>query len=129
MPISIDVLTAEGRYRDEPAHELTPERLFEKRWALALLDRVMARLEAEMTQAGKSRQFVALSPALSAGATRPPFAEIGAALGLSDDAARAAAHRMRRRFRDLLREEVARTVDGPDSVEDEITALFCALAS
>ena len=82
-----------------------------------------------MTAAGKSRHFIVLKPALSAGATRPPFAEVGAALGLSDDAARAAAHRMRRRYRELLREEVARTVEGPESVEEEITALFCALGS
>jgi DNA-directed RNA polymerase specialized sigma24 family protein len=125
--ISFDGLDAESRYGCEPADALTAERLFEKQWALALLDRVMVRLEAEMTQAGKSRQFAALKPALLGGALRAPFAQIAAELTLSEDAARAAAHRLRRRYRSLLRDEVARTVDDPADIEDEITALFVAL--
>jgi RNA polymerase sigma factor (sigma-70 family) len=127
VAISIDGLSAEGRYRCEPAHQLTAERLFEKQWALTLLDRVIERLEAEMSQAGKARQFAALKPALLGGAARAPFAQIGAELGISEDAARAAAHRLRRRYRDLLRNEVARTVDDPAQVEEEIAALFSAL--
>ena len=92
VAISIDGLTAEGRYGCEPAHQLTAERLFEKQWALTLLDRVIERLEAEMTQAGKSRQFTALKPALLGGAARAPFARIATELGVSEEAARAAAH-------------------------------------
>jgi DNA-directed RNA polymerase specialized sigma24 family protein len=126
--ISIDRLSAEGRYGREPAHELTAERLFEKQWALTLLDRVIERLEQEMVQAGKARQFTALKPALLGGAERTPFARIGTELGLSEDAARAAAHRMRKRYRDLLRDEVTRTLDEPALVEEEIAALFAALA-
>ena len=80
-----------------------------------------------MTQAGKSRQFTALKPALLGGAARAPFAQIAAELGVSEEAARAAAHRLRRRYRDLLRDEVARTVDGPADVEAEIADLFSAL--
>ena len=90
---SIDGLTAEGRYRCEPAHELTAERLFEKQWALTLLDRVIERLDLEMSLAGKARQFAALKPALLGGAGAHPFGQIAAELGLSEDAARAAAHR------------------------------------
>jgi RNA polymerase sigma-70 factor (ECF subfamily) len=126
--ISIDALTAEGRYGREPAHELTAERLFEKQWALTLLDRVIERLESEMTQAGKAQQFTALRPALLGGASRAPFARIAAELGLSEEAARAKAHRLRRRYRELIRDEVMRTVDGPADVEEEIAALFSALA-
>jgi DNA-directed RNA polymerase specialized sigma24 family protein len=125
---SIDGLTAEGRYGREPAHLLTAERLFEKQWALTLLDRVIERLESELAQAGKAQQFAALRPALLGGATRVPFARIAAELGLSEDAARSAAHRLRRRYRELIRDEVMRTVDGPSDVEEEIAALFSALA-
>jgi RNA polymerase sigma-70 factor (ECF subfamily) len=129
VTISIDGLAAEGRYRRAPVHQLTPERLFEKQWALALLDRVIERLEAEMARAGKSRQFMALKPAVLGDSTRTPFAQIAAELGLSEDAARAAAVRLRRRYRDLFRDEVARTVDRPADVEEEIASLFSALGA
>jgi DNA-directed RNA polymerase specialized sigma24 family protein len=129
VTISIDGLAAEGRYRRSPIHQLTPERLFEKQWALALLDRVIERLESEMAQAGKSRQFMALKPAVLGESTRASFARIAAELGLSEDAARAAAVRLRRRYRDIFRDEVARTVDRPADVEEEIASLFSALGS
>jgi RNA polymerase sigma-70 factor (ECF subfamily) len=125
--IPIDRLTAEGRYGSEPAHELTAERLFEKQWALTLLDHVVGRLEAEMARAGKSRLFEALRPALLGTAERTPFAEIAADFEMTEEAARAAAHRLRRRYRALLREEVARTLDDPADVEEEIAALFACL--
>jgi RNA polymerase sigma-70 factor (ECF subfamily) len=125
-PVSIDRLRAEGRYHREPASDLTPERLFERRWALTLLDLVLARLEAEMGRAGKSAQFAALRPALLGTAERIPYARIAAELGLTEEAARAAATRLRRRYRAILRDEVARTVDDPADVEAEIRALFAA---
>ncbi len=127
-PVSIDALTAEGRYRREPAHDLTPERLFDRQWALTLLDQVLGQLELEMSSAGKSSQFVVLQPALLGGAERVPYAAIAATLSLSEDAARAAAHRLRRRYRELLRNLVARTVDDPRDVDDEISMLFSALS-
>jgi RNA polymerase sigma-70 factor (ECF subfamily) len=129
VTISIDRLTAEGRYGREPAHEVTAERLFEKQWALTLLDHVIGRLETEMAQADKSRQFEVLRPALLGAAERTPFARIAAELGLSEEAARAAAHRLRRRYRDLLREEVIRTLDDPADVDEEIAALFASLGA
>jgi RNA polymerase sigma-70 factor (ECF subfamily) len=127
--ISIDGLTAEGRYGREPLHEFTAERLFERQWALTLLDQVIVRLESEMDKAGKSRQFAILRPTLLGSAARVPFARIAVELGVSEDAARAAAHRLRRRYKDLLREEVARTLNEPADVEEEIAALFSALGS
>jgi RNA polymerase sigma-70 factor (ECF subfamily) len=126
-PISIDQITAEDRYDLEPAHDLTAERLFERHWALTLLDHVLGRLEVEMMRAGKSRLFEALRPALLGDAERTAYAEIAAGLGLSEEAARAAAHRLRRRYREILREEVANTLDDPAEVEAEIGALFTAL--
>jgi len=128
VPIAIDRLDAEGRYHREPAHELTAERLFERQWAITLLDRTLGRLEGEMAAAGKSLQLEALRPALLADAQRVPYADIAADLGLSAEAARAAASRLRRRYRELLREEVAGTLKDPADVDDEVRALFSALA-
>ena len=126
-PISIDGPEADGRYQREVAHDLTAERLFDRRWATTLLDNVLGAVEAEMARAGKSRQFEALRPALVGGGERVPYARIAAELGVSDEAARAAAHRLRVRFRALIREEIARTLDDPADVEDEIHSLFSAL--
>ena len=126
-PISIDQWKAEGRYGGEPVDVLTAERLFERRWALTLLDLVLGRLEGELAEGGKSRQFEALRPALLGTAGRASYARIGAELGVSEPAARAAAHRLRGRYRELLREEVARTLDDEGDVEAEIAELFAAL--
>jgi RNA polymerase sigma-70 factor (ECF subfamily) len=79
-PLSIDALTAEGRYRREPVHDLTLERLFDRQWALTLLDQVLAQLELEMSRAGKSRQFVALQPALRWGKSRSIRGDWGSAI-------------------------------------------------
>jgi RNA polymerase sigma factor (sigma-70 family) len=125
--LSIDGLEAEGRYSSEPAHELTAERLYQRRWATTLLERVLATLEAEMHQAGKVRLFEALRPALLGEAERVPYARIAAELGLSEGAARAAAHRLRGRYRTLLHEEVARTVADSAEVAAEVHDLFVAL--
>ena len=126
-PISIDGPAAEGRYGGEAAHDLTAERLFERRWATTLLDNVVGAVEAEMARAGKSRQFEALRPALLGEGERAPYARIAVEMDISEEAARGAAQRLRRRYRELLREEVARTIDDPSGVEDEIRALFAAL--
>src|SRR5262249_39406537 len=127
-PISIEAREAEGRYRREPSHELTPERLFERRWATTLLDLVLGRLEAELNAAGKGHLFAVLGPSLLGKAEKVVYARVAAELGCSEGAARTAAHRLRARFRDLLREEIARTVDDPAAVEQEIRDLLAALA-
>jgi RNA polymerase sigma-70 factor (ECF subfamily) len=125
--LPIDGPEAEGRYGSEPVHELTAERLYQRRWATTLLERVLAALEAEMHQAGKARLFEALRPALLGEAERVPYARIAAELGLSEGAARAAAHRLRGRYRALLHEEVARTVADPEKAAEEVRDLFVAL--
>jgi RNA polymerase sigma factor (sigma-70 family) len=127
--VPIDAAVAEDRYRREPAHELTAERLFERRWATTLLDHVLGRLEAEMDAAGKASTFVALRPALLGSAERLAYAEIADELGCSEGAARTAVHRLRARYRTLLREEVARTLDDPDAVDEEIRELFATFES
>jgi RNA polymerase sigma-70 factor (ECF subfamily) len=121
------LLAAEGRYGREPTHELTAERLFERRWATTLLDNVLRALEAEMARAGKSRQFEALRPTLLGRAERVPYARIAADLGISEEAARASAHRLRRRYRELIRQEIGQTIDNPADEDEEIRSLFAAL--
>jgi RNA polymerase sigma-70 factor (ECF subfamily) len=128
MPISIDRALAEGRYSAEPADELTPERLFERRWATGLLDRALARLEAESIAAGKSALVSHLLPALTGGRSEVPFAAIASELGMTEGSVKMAASRLRRRYGEILREEIARTVADPADVEAEVRALFAAPA-
>jgi RNA polymerase sigma-70 factor (ECF subfamily) len=123
--LSIDFRDADGRYAHEPAHGETPERLFERRWALALLDQVLARLRGEYEAAGKGRLFECLKGRLTGDASSHAWA--AADLGLSEGAVKVAVHRLRKRYRELLREEIAQTLDDPGQVEEEIRALFAAL--
>jgi RNA polymerase sigma factor (sigma-70 family) len=127
--VSINRLDAESRYAREPAHELTAERLFERQWALTVLSRVLERLEDEAVQAGKWTLFGRLRPVLQGDELAPSYAAIGAELGMSDGAVRVAAHRLRARYRELLREEVGRTTDEPTAIDSEIADLLATLAS
>ena len=124
---SIDLPDAEGRYAFEPAHVLTAERLFESRWALTLLGHALDRLGTEMAQSDKEPLFDRLGPALLGEGEVAPYAQIAQEMAMSEGAVKVAAHRLRRRFRELIREEVARTVDRPEEVDEEIHALFAAL--
>jgi RNA polymerase sigma factor (sigma-70 family) len=127
--ISIDRRDAEGRYQREPSHTLTPERLFEREWALALLARVLERLEAESIQAGNGAFFERIRPALQKDGQAPSSRTIAEELGMSREAVRAAARRIRLRYRELLREEVGRTIDNPKALDEEIGELLVALAA
>jgi RNA polymerase sigma-70 factor (ECF subfamily) len=127
--IEIDLPDAEDRYTAEPAHDLTPEKLYERRWALTLLERVLDCLGTEMAQANKAALFDRLGPALLAGGEAAPYAEVAAELGMTEGAVKVAAHRLRRRYRERLYAEVARTVDRLEDVEDEIRSLLMALSS
>ncbi|MGD0899681.1 MAG: sigma-70 family RNA polymerase sigma factor [Thermoguttaceae bacterium] len=126
--ISLDFDSGENRYRRmEPADNLTPERLYEKRWALALLDLVFGRLREEFAAAGKLPLFDRLKQFL---ATRgASYREVAEELALTEGAVKVAVHRMRRRYRELLKEEIAQTVTGPEALEDELRDLLAALAS
>jgi RNA polymerase sigma factor (sigma-70 family) len=128
MAIPFDRLDAEGRYAAEPVDELTAERLFERRWAISLLDHAVSRLEAESIAAGKSVLVARLLPTLTGGRGDVPFAAIAADLGMTEAAVKMAASRLRKRYGTLLREEIARTVDDPLDVEGEIQSLLAALA-
>jgi RNA polymerase sigma-70 factor (ECF subfamily) len=127
-PASIDVRDGEGRYINEPAHDLTAERLFERRWAMVLLGLVLARLESEAKRAGKSDLFDRLRPILEGGDLVDSYREIGESLQMSEGSVKVAAHRFRGRYRQILREEVARTVADPADVDAEIGDLLKALS-
>jgi len=124
--IALDALRADSRWRLEPADELTPEKLFERRWALAVLDQVLTRLEAELAAAGKACQFEALKGFLT-GAGQGTHAQLGDQLGMSPGAVKVTVHRLRRRYRQLLREEIAHTVADPREIDDEIRYLLSCL--
>lgn len=116
----------EARYSQEPADTLTPERIFEQQWALALLDQVLARLQTEMTAGGKGALFDALKDHLTDSQTAG-YAVTAARLDMTEGAIKTAAHRLRRRYRALLREEIAQTVASPDEVDEEIRYLLSCL--
>jgi RNA polymerase sigma-70 factor (ECF subfamily) len=126
-PLSLDFQDGEHRYRHEPADPTTPETLYERRWALTLLEQALARLRQEFTRAGKERLFEALKGTLTGDGTDEPYERIGQDLGLSEPAVKTAAHRLRRRYQELLRAEVAQTVASPEEVEDELRDLFAAV--
>lgn len=123
----LDITQAETRYACEPSDERTPERIFERRWALDLLERVRRLVQDEYAATGKQSLFDRLQGTLTSGAADAPLAQIAAELGMSDSAVRVASHRLRRRFGERLREEIAQTLDDPTAVDDEIRLLFAAL--
>ena len=124
--ISIDEATAEGRYRDEPVDGETAERLFDRRWALTLLERVLAHLRAEFNAEGKTLLFEALKGTLT-GDSRP-YAAIAEELGMSEAAIKVAVHRLRERYRALIRSEVGQTVASSEEAQEELRHLLAALA-
>jgi RNA polymerase sigma-70 factor (ECF subfamily) len=126
--ISFDAASAEERYRLEPIDQLDAAKLYERRWVTTLFDQVLARLEQEFRDSGKGRLFDQLKGSLLAEDSGPSYVELGTQLGLTEDAVKQAVHRMRRRYRELFREEIAQTVAGPGEVEDELKHLFAVLS-
>jgi RNA polymerase sigma-70 factor (ECF subfamily) len=127
--VSLDAMSAESRLAAEPRDTRTPEQEFDRRWALQLLDEVVHRLEAEYAAEGQGSQFDALRSALTGDASTAPYADLAAKLGSTEGALRVAVHRMRRRYRRLLRDEIAGTLASPEDVDDELRCLLEALSS
>jgi len=125
--ISLDALDAEARYAVEATHDMTPDRLFDRRWALAVLDQVLSRLRQEYTNAGKAALFETIKDCLTPHRGRLSYAQLSQYLGMTQGALKVAVHRMRRRYRDLLRDEIAQTVESPQQVKEEITYLLNCL--
>ncbi len=126
--LPLDTEAAETRYEADSALALAPDRLYDRHWAMTLLDRALTRLRTEQEHAGKGKEFAVLSPFLTAERGAIPYAEVAAQLGVSEAAARQAVHRLRRRFREVFREEISQTVAGPEEVEEEIHHLLAALS-
>ena len=127
--ISFDAASAEERYRLEPIDQLDAAKLYERRWVTTLFDNVLERLEQEFRDSGKGELFNGLKSYLLAEDTGLSYAQLGAGLGLTEHAVKQSVHRMRRRYRELFREEIAQTVSTPGEVEDEMNHLFAVLST
>jgi RNA polymerase sigma factor (sigma-70 family) len=126
--LSLDQAAAEDRYRLEPVNDLTPENIFERRWALTLLDQVLTRLRDECAADGKAQLFDRLRGFLSNTSDPGSYAEVAAQLGTSEAAARQAVRRLRQRYRELMRAEIAQTVGSPQEIDEEIRHFFTVFA-
>jgi RNA polymerase sigma-70 factor (ECF subfamily) len=125
--ISIDAQEAEHRYALEPIEQRTPDSLFEQQWAVALLDRVLERLRREVSATGKAQLFEELQPCLVGERGGPKQCQIAARLGMSESTVSVTVHRLRQRYRAILREELAQTVGSPAEVDEEMRHLFAVL--
>jgi RNA polymerase sigma factor (sigma-70 family) len=125
--VPLDELLARECADQEPAHKLSADRIYERRWALTLLEQVLARLGEEYRVAGNARLFEQLRQKLTDESDRPSQAEIAQELSMSENAVKQAFHRLRQRYRLLLREEIAHTVALPGDVEDELRHFIAVL--
>ena len=126
--LSLSIENAEGQYSLEPATQLSPEMLFEKTWALTLLERTMDRLEAEMTKKDRKKLFDHLKVYLTTDKDAIPYQDMATELSMTEGSVRVAVHRLRRQYRRLLRDEIAQTVGDEDQIDEEMGSLFAALA-
>jgi len=126
--LSLDWAAAEERFDLEPADHAAPDKAYDKQWALTLLTQVMERLEAEYQRESKSKLFDGLKSTLLGPRESQPYAELARQLKMSEAAVRVAVHRMRKRYRELIRDEIANTLENPDGVDAEMRHLFQALS-
>jgi RNA polymerase sigma-70 factor (ECF subfamily) len=125
--LSLNMSKGEEWYALEPADELTPERVFDRRWALTVLDRALTDLRDEFEALGKSPLFTGLLPYVAGGSPLPSYRETGEQLGMSEGAVKVAVHRIRRRYRRILHATVADTVSDQSQVDDELQHLVDSL--
>ena len=123
--LSIDFDSGEARYQFEPVDDWTPEKIYERRWGLTLLDQVMVRLRQEYQAKDKGELFEQCKGHLAG--TGPPYEQAAEALGMSEGALRVAVHRLRERYRELLKAEVAATLADPDTIDAELEYLRSAI--
>ena len=126
-PLSLNVRSGESRYSQEPSHDLTPEKAYERRWALLLLEQAVSKLRAEYAASGKAALFDRLAGFLS-GEKGVLYQQVAGDLHMSEGAVRVAVHRLRQRYRQVLRAEVAHTVAGPQHIDEELRHLMAAVA-
>jgi RNA polymerase sigma-70 factor (ECF subfamily) len=125
--VRLDELLARERADLEPADILSPDKIYERRWALTLLEQVLARLENEYRGGGNAALFEQLKELLADEPGRPSQAAIAIGLGMMENAVKQAFHRLRQRYRELLHEEIANTVAAPGDVEDELRHFISVL--
>lgn len=111
---------AESRFQREPFHELSPDRIFDKTWALTLLDKTLARLRQDWIEDGKEALFDRLKEFILAGSQHPPYRELAAEAQMTESAVKMTICRLRRRFREILCSEIAQTVERPEEIDEEI---------
>ena len=129
LPIRLEFDVAEGRYRMDPADSaLTPDRLFERQWAMTVLERSMSSLREESVRSGETVRFDLLKLYLMGEEPAVPYRQVAAELGMTESAVQVAVHRMRQRFGQVLREVIAQTVTNPAEIDDEIRYMLSALA-
>jgi RNA polymerase sigma factor (sigma-70 family) len=126
--LSLNWQDADERFHLDPPDPTNPERLFDREWALALLDRVIARLAAECARDGKAELFNQAKGFLTVGSAAIPYGEAAQQLGMDEGALRVAVHRLRKRYRELLRDEISQTLAEPGQVDEELRSLLAALA-
>ncbi len=124
--LSLDWERADSRYQVDPPDLLSPDKLYDRAWAMTLLERVIEKLRCEYEAAGRAQQFAVLKIFLTAGKGAQSHAQAAQSLGLEEATVRVMVHRLRRRYRELLREEIAQTLDDPAQVAEEMAALFSA---
>ncbi len=127
-PISLDFSTGDSQITLQPAGGLTAEQMYERQWVITLLSHVMQRLERELEKVGKRWQFERLKDFIVSTKADTTYADVASELGMTESAARMATSRLRRRYRQLLREEIAQTVSSPEDIDDEINNLFTTFA-
>ncbi len=125
--VSIDVDDAEKRYAIEPTDHMTPDKWFDRQWALTLLEHTLEALRDEAVKAGRAEVFDRLRPHLTGETTDERYADIAEALAMTVDGVKATVYRLRKRYRKRLRERIAETVADDSEIEDELNALFAAL--
>jgi RNA polymerase sigma-70 factor (ECF subfamily) len=126
--VALDELEAEERYKVEPVDLASADKLFERRWALTLLEAVLQRLKAEQAEQNAAEQFSALQGVLVGEPSEEGYAALARRFGVSENTVKSRVHRLRGRYRELLRQAIAQTVDGPGEVESEMRFLARILA-
>ena len=127
--VTLEGAEAERRYHEEPVSDLSPDKLYEQRWACRLLEQVMVRLESGFQANGQGGLFLELKPFLIGESRSVTYADLAGKLGVSEASLKMKVQRMRHRYQRLLREEIARTVSDPEEVDDEIGYLFRVLSA
>jgi RNA polymerase sigma factor (sigma-70 family) len=125
--LPLDFQAGETRYHLEPSDYATPESLYERRWALTLLEQALTLLRQEFTNTGKQQLFESLKGTLMGDSATEPYSQIADKLGMSEQAIKVAVHRLRQRYKELLREEIGQTVTSNDEIDDELRDLFNAV--